>query len=296
MRRVIIVNKLAPGDVAVMTATIESLHRAYPGEFLTDVDTTAMDIWQHNPWIVPGLSDAEVIEAEYPLIHRSNQLPVPFLEGYSRDLSGKLGVMIPMLVRRPVFYLSDDEQKWMSQVEEKIGKRVPFWLINAGIKNDYTAKSWPVEHYQRVVDSTRDIVWVQIGEAYHPRLRGVLDMCGKTDIRQLMRLVWHSRGGVGPCTFLMHLCAGFEKPYVCLSGGREPVNWVTYAKQHTLHSIGALDCCRERACWRSRVLPDRNGDDSVCEMPTPGEWRWSPKCMSMIEPAEVVSIVRRLQK
>jgi len=237
-----------------------------------------------------------VIEAEYPLIHLSNQLPVPFLEGYSRDLSGKLGVMIPMLVRRPVLYLSDDEKSWMSQVQERVGKRVPFWLVNAGIKNDFTAKSWPVEHYQSMVNATKGVLWVQVGEAYHPRLDGVLDLCGKTDMRQLIRLVWHASGGVGPCTFLMHLCAAFEKPYVCLSGGREPVNWVTYPKQHTLHSIGALDCCRDHACWRSRTLPDGKDDDSVCDMPIPGKWRWSPKCMSMIDPVEVVSIVKRLQQ
>jgi ADP-heptose:LPS heptosyltransferase len=108
------------------------------------------------------------------------------------------------------------------------GRKIAFWLINAGIKNDFTTKAWPVEYFQEVVNRTCGrIQWVQIGakEHDHPVLTGVIDLRGQTDHRQLIRLVWHAQGGLGPVTYLQHLCAAWEKPYVCLLGGREPVTW-----------------------------------------------------------------------
>jgi ADP-heptose:LPS heptosyltransferase len=121
-------------------------------------------------------------------------------------------------------------------------------------------------------------------------LRGVIDLLGKTDPRQLIRLVYHSSGGVGPSTFLQHLCAAWQKPYVCLLGGREPVAWVQYPKQTTLHSIGQLDCCRDRACWKSRVVPlgDRSEQDrSLCSNPR-GR---IPLCLDRIEPRKVAESI-----
>ena len=56
----------------------------------------------------------------------------------------------------------------------------------------------------------------------------MINLAGQTDHRQLIRLAWHARGGLGPVTYLQHLCAAWEKPYICLLGGREPATWVHY--------------------------------------------------------------------
>ena len=80
----------------------------------------------------------------------------------------------------------------MSQVEEDpIGWREDFWIIVAGGKYDFTAKWWDPRRFQQVVDHFAGrIQFVQCGEAnhWHPRLRGVIDLVGKTDLRQFIRL------------------------------------------------------------------------------------------------------------
>jgi hypothetical protein len=121
-------------------------------------------------------------------------------------------------------------------------------------------------------------------------LKNVINFVGKTDARQLVRLAWHAQGGLGPITFLQHLCAAFEKPYVALVGGREPVGWVQYPLQTTLHTLGKLPCCRAKACWRSRVVVLGDGaeqDRSLCELPVLGMARPVGKCMAVIRPDEV---------
>ena len=287
---------LCPGDIMTMTAAVRSMHEAYPGTWTIGVKTTCQEIWDNNPDVVP----LDTCDKPFPIsmsytdqCNRSNQSGYPFITAYLRFLESVLGVSIPLAVNRPLLYLSDEERGWISQVAEIAGKTVPYWIVNAGVKDDYTAKQWPIEYYQEVVDRTRhQVEWVQVGESGHdhPALSGVLDLRGKTSSREFIRLVYHSQGGIGPVTFLQHVCAAWEKPYVCLLGGREPVTWVSYPKQHTLHTIGSLDCCREKACWRSKIVGD---GDSLCELPVLSGVRPVGRCMQIIKPSEVISILER---
>jgi len=302
-KKLVLITRLCPGDVLTLTAAVESLHATYPGEYVTDVRTPALDIWKHNPHITPvdcDDPDGLPVEMHYPTIHQCNQAHVPFLGGFTSHLAQEIGRPLTLTVNRPCLYLSDDEKSWKNQVHETIGQDVPFWIVNAGVKKDYTTKAWPVEYFQAVVDRTLGhIQWVQVGAETddHPRLDGVVDLVGKTDHRQLIRLAWHCQGGLGPVTYLQHLCAAWEKPYICLLGGREPVTWTSYPLQYTLHTMGALECCKRQACWESRVVPLDDGDDKndrLCKRPVLGLRRPVPACMAMIKPDDVIQLVERL--
>jgi ADP-heptose:LPS heptosyltransferase len=304
-KKLILRANLCPGDILTMTAAVESLHLTYPGEYQTDVRTPSPEIWQHNPRIIKVEDDdpqAEKIDLHYPSINRSNQEHIPFLGGYTDDLARKIDRPLTLKVNRPCLYLSDDEKTWIDQVRHHFtdGRKVPFWLVNAGIKSDYTAKAWPVEYYQEVVSRTLGrIQWVQVGakEHDHPTLDGAISLVGKTDHRQLIRLVWHARGGLGPVTYLQHLCAAWEKPYICLLGGREPVTWTQYPLQHTLHTIGMFSCCQTSACWKSRIVPagdSSSKDQSLCQWPVIGLARPVARCMAAIRPDEVIALLERI--
>lgn len=296
----VLVNRLAPGDVVVMTAAVACLHDQWPGTCRTWVDTTAPEIWEANPYVEPGDPPPAVPRAElhYPLIHRSNDEPRHFLEGYCVTLGRLTGFPVRLSRDRPALFLSDDEKGWLPQPWEDRPGPFKYWILNAGTKRDFTTKRWGKRNYQGLVDRLRGVVtFVQIGEAGHdhPDIDGAIDLRGKTSVRQLMRLVYHAEGGVGPTTFLQHVCAGFAKPYVCILGGREPVSWVQYPQQTTLHTIGALACCRETACWRSRTVPLHDGqeqDNSLCVLPVYGTDP-IPTCMALIDVEDVARAVLR---
>lgn len=290
-------NKLSPGDVLVMTAAIESLHRAIPNKFKISVDVSVPAIFEHNPLITPRPDGtARIIRMNYPAIHQSDQRPLHFMQAYCEFLSEQLSESIPLKVNRPYVYLSQQEKAWKGRIQEIVGKKVPYWIINAGYKKDFTAKWYP--HYQEVVNNLAGkVLFVQIGETGHTHapLTGVINQIGKTTPRELIRLAYHAEGGLGPSTFLQHLCAAFEKPYVCLLGGREPVPWVQYPKQTTLHTVGALKCCFNKACWKSRTVKLNDGeahDNSLCDQPAAvGLNDWAPRCLTMITPDEVAAAV-----
>jgi hypothetical protein len=175
----------------------------------------------------------------------------------------------------------------------------------AGGKYDITIKWWSWRRFQQVIDHFRDrILFVQVGqeEDFHPELRGVLDLRGQTDLRQLVKLVYHCQGILCPVTSVMHLAAAVEcrrdlapsRPCVVVAGGREPVQWEAYPQHQFIHTIGALPCCREGGCWRSRterLFDDEPWDqpDQICLDVVGG----LPRCMQIIDAAEVVCRVQK---
>jgi ADP-heptose:LPS heptosyltransferase len=298
----ILKNHLSPGDVTVMTAAVHCLQQAHPGAYAIAVDTTCPAVWEHNPDVV-SLEEAHahgatVVQTNCNQIQESNQRPIHFMQAYCTFLEEYLQKPVPLVVNRPLVYLSRREKSWQNQVEEHKGYRGKFWLVNAGVKGDFTNKQYPF--YQHLVDSLQGkIVLVQVGKAEHRHepLKGVIDLVGQTDDRQLIRLVHHAQGVLCSTTWLMHLAAALERPAVVIAGGREPRSWNSYVRQTLLSSVGSLDCCREAACWRSRTVPLGDGDkkdESLCENPVFTDPP-SPKCMALFGPEEVAAAIMRYQ-
>ena len=308
MQKLILKCSLSPGDIVTLTAAVRDLHLAYPGEYVTDVRTPCPALWENNPHITrieDTDPDARVIVMEYPLIHRSNQEPVHFITAYTAFLAEQIGRPIRATAFKGDIYLSDQERGWMSQVEEAEGKGTRFWIIVSGGKTDFTAKWWDAARWQGVVDHFAGrIRFVQVGEASHkhPALRGVLDLRGKTDLRQLVRLVYHADGVLCPVTSLMHLAAAVPwkhsnglRPCVVVAGGREPSHWERYPGHAYLDTIGQLPCCDLGGCWKSRVVPLGDGstkDKSLCERPVlVRKGVHIPACLDRITAQDVIRAV-----
>lgn len=287
----------------MLTAAVRDLHLCYPGRFLTDVRTPSPELWLHNPYLTPleeKDSEVRVIDCHYPLIHQSNQRPYHFIHAFMAFLSEQLGLEIKPTAFRGDIYLSDEEKSWNSQVYELCGDDRPFWLVASGGKHDFTNKWWETRRYQEVIDHfAGKILFVQVGhsEHHHPALKRVLDLRGCTNLRHLVRLVYHSQGVLCPVTSLMHLAAAVptrpDRPSaracVVVAGGREPSHWEAYPHHQFIHTIGALPCCQTGGCWKSRVVPlgDADEKDDPANLCT-NVVGYLPKCMDLITADEVI--------
>lgn len=309
-RKIILGSNLSPGDIVVMTAAVRDLHTTYPGQFLTDVRTPCQALWEHNPHITPiPDGEGELIELNYPSIHESNQRPRHFIEAYREDLERQLGRPIKQGAFKGDIHLGEAERSWMSQVEEVEGVGARFWIIVSGGKSDFTAKHYAPDRLQKVVDYFQGkIRFVQVGEKshMHPPLSGVLDLRGKTDLRQLIRLVHHADGVLCPVTSLMHLAAAVPvreghhnrppiRACVVIAGGREPSHWERYTGHRYLDTIGALPCCASGGCWKSRVIPLGDGaehDNSLCERPVKQDsGQYLPRCLDLITADDIIRAI-----
>lgn len=307
----------SPGDILMLTAAVRDLTLSYPNKYLVDVRTSAEAIWENNPYITPlDDKDKDVIniKMEYPIIHSSNESPYHFIHGYRKFLSS--------LIKRPIrpisltgdLFLSENEKS--NEILDKYNINTPFWIIVNGGKSDFTAK-WPnPEHMQKVVEHFRGkILFVQVGEIskqsdniqhIHFPLEGAYNLIGKTSLRELIQLIYHSDGVLCPVTFAMHAAAAVPpksrnipgKPCVVIAGGREPAHWEAYSWHRFLSTVGSLPCCSTGGCWVSRCQIMEDGDDkdnkNLCKYPESIKKDIKlviPKCINMIKPRQIIDAV-----
>ena len=180
-------------------------------------------------------------------------------------------------------FLDQNEVNWANQVLTEFGYDGKYWIINAGIKNDYTLKYYP--YYQEVIDLLKDkIQFVQIGITgkhsgilhTHDPLKGVLDLRNKTNIRQLFRLSYFAEGALCGVSLQMVIMQAFKKPCVVINGGREGMRWQAINDHVFLHTNGQLKCCLEDGCWKSTL---KDCVDKIGNI---------PRCMNIIKP-EIVA-------
>lgn len=303
MRKLILKNFQSAGDIVMLTAAVRDLHRSHPGEFLTDVRTPFPDLWAFNPNITPLSEDdpdVEVVECHYPLIDQCNNTPCHFLHGFPAYLNDILGLRIRVTEFKGDIHIGEPEREWFRQVSSIDPESEPLWLLASGGKHDFTIKWWDHRRYQQVVDHFRGrIQFVQVGETshHHPALEGVIDLRGETSLRHLVRLMYHAQGAISAVSLLMHLAAAVEtppgrprhRPCVVIAGGREPPHFTAYPYHQFIHTVGALACCEDGGCWKSRTLPLGDGDindrpEALC-VDVVGNL---PRCMHMITADEVI--------
>ncbi|MEY2408931.1 MAG: hypothetical protein QOF48_1601 [Verrucomicrobiota bacterium] len=303
LRKIILSSRLSLGDMVALTAAVRDLHRARPGGFQIDVRTSFPDLWKHNPGLTP-LNDyepsSEILECLCPLVDRSEKAGRHFINGFNEYLGWKLGVYTPLTEFRGDIHLSEAELAAPSPLAT-LGGDTPFWLVCAGGKDDFTVKWWASERHQEVIDHFQGrLLFVQVGDHqrhHHPRLRGTMDLRGRTTIRELIQLVHHADGIVCGITGLMHLAAAVpirkgrfpNRPCVVVAGGREPPHWEAYPGHQFISAVGTLPCCAQGGCWRSRVEPLGDGDEKdkpghICVDVRDG----LPRCMDQIPAAEVI--------
>jgi hypothetical protein len=321
-KKLILKSFLSPGDIVMMTAAVRELAVRHGHAYEIDVRTSVDELWENNPWLTEiddNDPEARVVHLHYDRhptigVNTSNEHPQHFIEGYCADLASSLQLheLRPRAFKGDI-HLSDEEKGWTNQVKEVFDHDGPFWLVNAGTKADCTTKQWSPAAYQEVVDLLRGKVqFVQVGAAEeghaHPAIEGAFDLRGKTNHRELIRLVYHSAGVLSGITYVMHLAAAVEhpdgdrlRPCVVLAGGREPPHWEAYPGHRFLHTVGALPCCAGGACWKSRVVKLGDGaeedqDDKLCEKPITGPDGVFPACMRLIEPQDVVRAIEQYLK
>ena len=304
--KLLLYNNLCPGDLISMSASIEMIHQQYPGRFLTDVICFHPDIYMNNPHITKlDLDDPEVIHlwTTYPLINKSSRRPLHFMEAYLDWFRKQLDIDLVLDTKKPYLYLTDKE-KHPNWLKNKYGIDSKIALVVNGWKNDYVIKRWDGHYYQEVVDYFKDkITFVQTGLLNkkfhnHPPLRNVIDLRGKTSVRDLMVLGYHSQFAVCPVTSMLWIMASHNKNCFVIGGAREPTAFTHFPLQRTFSTVGCLPCCSEVSCWRSRVIPLNDGDKKdkrCCQLPMVGnDGEAIAKCMAIIKPRQVIDAIEQL--
>ena len=287
MRKVILMQRNSPGDILTMTRAVGDLKESYP-DWQIDVRSPCPQIWENNPRLTKlkeGDPGVEVFDIQYEGIHESGWRGFHFTDAFREDMEKKLGLKIKKTGITPELWLSDEEQRWINQVETEFGWKGAFWVLNAGRKQDNELKQY--HRWQEVADGFNKyfggaVRLVQIGDDTHthPKLEGVYNLVGKTDTRQLIRLIWWAHGTIGPLSFQFVISGAFKQPHVVLAAGKEGVRWHLYPQGRYLYTNGALKCCEYDGCWLG-------GAKGSCKDLVYGV----PRCFTLIQPYQILDAI-----
>jgi len=306
VRKIILSQGQSPGDILTMTRAVADLKTTYP-EWLIDVRSPAPAIFENNPHLIPLSEDDPEVEKyniQYPEIHNSGWSGLHFSDGFLMDIETKLNsnpekvaiygeTKIKKTGIRPEMWISDEEKGWYNQVHCTFLSDEPYWVLNAGRKSDNELKEYPFwEEFVSCFNAefNHKVNLVTIGSTavghIHPRLKGVFDLVGKTDLRQLIRLIYNAHGTVGPISFQFVLSAAFGQSAVVVAGGKEGPRWHSYNWIDFLHVVGRLKCCMFDGCWLG-------GQKGLCKDLVAVGQRNVPRCFTLISPEEIVCAIKK---
>lgn len=281
-RKIIFEHRFSPGDILTFTRTLSDLKKAYP-DYLVDMRSPCPAIFENNPHLMPlddNDPDVERINVQYSEINECGWRQEHWTNAYRHDIEKKLKIKIQKTQILPELYVSDLEKSWIPQVQPK------FWIINAGRKPDNELKQY--HRWQEVVDLLNyyfdgRVKIAQVGQKdhIHPPLSGVINLIGKTDLREYIRLAYWSEGLIGPLSFQFVIAAALVKPGVCVAGGKEDVRWHLYPHIRHLYTNGTMECCKWGGCWLG-------GDKGKC----PNLYQGVPKCFTLIKPYHIFEAVK----
>lgn len=322
MKKYTLLHQRAPGDVLMLTSLVRDIAITYPGQFGINVVTPHGEIWQNNPYLLRATP--ETAKEYIPLSmdygrhmphHLTKAKGTHFIGAFHQDFKLKTGVVVPLTEPRGDLHLT---------AEDTLPSVIPprYWVILAGGKTDFITKHWSYARYQAVADTLTGmgIPVVQAGGAQksgevkdlHVPLKGVVDLLGKTSLRQFMQLIAKADGVICTITFAMHAAAALGRPCVVIAGGREEPWWEAYHRDNPnlgvnahklpvnhryLHTVGELVCRPEfadRGCWKSYVTPSQSktaNTASCCVRPVATPGQILPECMQTITIPRVIESV-----
>jgi len=155
-------------------------------------------------------------------------------------------------VIKPSFYLSESEKRRGKLYENQIcihstGKGAKYHMHN---------KDWYSERFDEVAAVLKKkYTLIQIGSANDYSLKNVVDMRGKTSIRETAALLYNSNFFIGKVGFLMHLARAVECKAIIIYGGRERPDQSGYDFNINLYST--VSCS---PCWYWNYCPN----DKIC--------------------------------
>jgi len=294
--KIVFHNRQAIGDILTMTCAIRDFKNKFP-EVTVGVSTTAMHIWDNNPYIDHSFSDSRYQLKIGPgfLTNKSNFLNLHMCNAFRVDIENKTGLSIPQGPIRPDIWMTEEEYKRPPLIDG------PYWVFIYGGEPGWPSKQY--HRWQEVINLLRDdIQFVQLGVQHHPypKLNGVIDYIGKTEnrdtgIRDLFNIFLHSQGSLGLVSMHMHLSAAFGNPCVVVNGAREPAWFTNYFGHQYLQTNGTMFCGEHSSCWACKLEGCKNL--VTPKYITPGHnTKRVPKCVDIIEPEEIAEAVRKYYK
>ena len=289
--------KRAPGDTLALSALVRDLHALQPETKISVCGPRADEIFLFDYRVTHRCDDARHVLIRYnkTIDDSRHDHTQRYLYAGHVDFEEATGIHVLRGPCKPELILSPAE------LQRPIPE--PYAVVASGTKSDIPLKQWPIESFQKVIDLTPELLWVQVGNVggdrilnHNQPLQKCDNLLGRTSIRNLFQLIKHAELVLCHVSLPMLIASAFGTPCVVVAGGREDPWLHEESGVRYLHTIGQLDCCATHGC--RRVCPRRV--HTMSDFPPNWECTYPVgdvgRCMTLITPEMVVGQVRSLLK
>jgi len=255
---------VGPGDDLLCTVVLHELKKR--GRSKIWMMSKNSDLFEHNPdvnRVIPidyrfreyaWIRGKKWHVLEYARIDVEKDQSEPPKRHIIAEMCGRMGVQ-GQIAMRPYLQLTDAERSQAAWAQGTIA------IQSSGLGGQMLMKNkqWFPERFQEVVNQLKGrFKFVQLGAANDPALADVMDMRGKTRIRESAAILANSRLFLGNVGFLMHLARAVECPSVILFGGREAPWQSGYSCNLNLYSaVPCAPCWLWNKCDYNRMCMDK---------------------------------------
>lgn len=274
------------GDNVILTGAVHNLKMARPDLQFALPDSSYLEVYENNtdftkdPVFTRDIGKLVYgnLEAEKAALHGN------VVEGFTLCLCSMLNIQpVPIITRKPVLILSEEEKEYSRQFADAL-------VLNANCQTCTISKGYP--HWQKVVDALKqDYRIIQVGgncpKDLSLDLEGVEDWRGKTNIRQLIAMIYGSRGVVSAPSSFTNIAGAFDKPQIVLNAGREADRLTDY--ENAMHISHKAQCGWgiENGCVSLRTTGKRTCTDVILK-----DGRTWCKCQWETRPETIIEAVK----
>lgn len=263
---------IAPGDDLLCTAVLRELavrnHKNiwmmsnHPELFDGNPDAVHVVPFEHRFRDCATLWGAKYYLMQYTTYDHEKDRSASPARHVIAELCVRVGIR-GQIALRPYFFLKAAEREKGAWAHGMIA------IQSSGLagKIPILNKQWFPNRFQEVVNHLQgDFKFVQIGSKSDPPLSGVIDLRGKTKIRETAAVLANCRLFTGNVGFLMHLARATECPAVIVFGGREAPHQSGYKCNINLYSaVPCAPCWLWNRCDRDRVCMKNISADDVIQ-------------------------------
>jgi ADP-heptose:LPS heptosyltransferase len=139
-------------------------------------------------------------------------------------------------------FFSDKEHKFF---KENLNLPCKFALIQSQSKTSFTPnREWGLQNFQKIVDSTPQINWIQIGKKTDTQIRNTYSFYTKFNLRELAYIIYRSRLLLCLEGFYYHLANSFRTKKILIMSGFMSVKNIYYKNNNNIivKNIDNLKC------------------------------------------------------
>jgi ADP-heptose:LPS heptosyltransferase len=275
---IVVMRDVGLGDVLMLWPSVRGLKQKFPGLRITyAVDSRYVDLFR-------GWAE-DYVEAVVPIVSLQGHFKAIDLRGYSeraddRKTEHRLDVFAKYLQVHPLADRSIRVRLQPPEIEQaETVLRTGGWdgrqpLAMVAWRGSTWHRSLPPEILQQVLVALRDERFAVVVVDEEPQgmaVDGVMNLTGKTSVRQLAAILSHASVVVSPDTGVYHLAQAVGRPTVVIFSTVEPDKRVRYYERCEVIWHKEVPCA---PCW-----------DTGC-LPIP--------CLMRVTASEVLAAVRRL--